>query len=368
MKDRTKLILTAALAAGSLAFLPACDKQETIDAEEIAEGEGVADDDAKYEGVDLSEVTAELLLEGDEDIFDSIDLDRDELLDRDEFEDVYDRVDVYGAFDVNEDRKVGEEEFVATMFEAWDTDGSNFVGPAEYLTGAIRWFPEDTEELENYADIDADDDGLLSKAEFVGNMDDIALFDQWDLDDDADIAKDELTGALAKIWGLEKDTKLKRNQWARPTPEPGAMVAGITVIPAVEDPQKAWGERRPKAKSTGEDAKLGEAKQGDADEIVPMIVTGRAKVVKVISDRGFWLSTNESDAKIFAVVREDAPQHEMIDIDEGDELLLTGLVLDSDEQRQVVGPLEKDAEEVIESEPFFLSIYHKQVEIVKEGG
>lgn len=355
---RLRTILVAGIAAGSLFALSACergiDDQETVEAEEIAEGEGIAERGATPDE-DRAELRAELILEGDEDLFDEYDGDSNVLLDRDEFEDMDDKANIFGVFDVNEDRKLGEEEFYGVMFERWDTDDSGLVGPVEYLDGAIKWFPGDTEELENFADIDANDDGLLSKGEFVANMDDVALFDQWDLDDDAEIAREELRSVLTQIWDVDSNKNISRDEWGGPAYDSNTVVAGIAVAPTyIDHPQASWNTR------TEADAK--DAPKTNERTRVGTVISGRATVGDVVSDRGFWLQGK--NGKVFAIVREDIPKDEMIDINEGAELELTGIVLGPKQTDAVGGTLDEKTREIISGEPAFISIYHAEIEIL----
>jgi hypothetical protein len=325
------------LATGCTHNKPNDDATETVEASEIADEEGVAPESARPE--DLGNITAELILEGDEDIFDQIDRDTNDKVDSEEFDEAAEQADIFGRFDVNSDRTVTEDELHSVMFEMWDNDDTGLITPSEYLVSALNWFPEDTAELENFADVDANDDGLLSKPEFVANMDDIALFDQWDLDDDADIARDELSRGLRKIWDVDKDSMLTVVEFTRPKPSPEPVIAGISTFEVVV---------------------------AEPYEQIGTVVTGEGEVSEVISDRGFWIG--DGDDRVFAVVREDVPSREMIDVDAGDQVELIGLMLDSGDANLVAGELEDETLEVIESEPVFLSVYHGQLNIVSDGG
>lgn len=343
MRIRWKQIAMAGLVSGALAFTGCANSsqnQETVEADEIAAGEGVADRGATVDPDDVGEITEELLFEGDEDLFDSVDRDKNRLIDRDEFEDVHDQVNIFGKFDVNADRKIGEDEFYAVMFEYWDTNENDSVSPGEYLAGALNWFPVNTSDLENFADIDADDDGVLTKGEFVGNMDDIQLFDQWDLEDDARIDRDELVTVLRTIWDVDEDQNISIDEWGGPKPEPNVPVAGIMVFPAPEPVSV---------------------------DKVGTLVTGDAMVGKVISDRGFWLTSDDGKVRLFSIVREDVPKREMIDIDSGDRLRMVGLLMKPEDVGLVAGELEKETKDTIAKESVFLSVYHGNVEFLSRA-
>ncbi len=99
-------------------------------------------------------------------------------------------------------------------------------------------------------------------------------------------------------------------------------------------------------------------------------VQGHARVTDVISDRGFWITddhgTDEVDPsqKMFVVIREDVPQTEMIDIDVGDRLELTGIVMNADDMDQLQGTLEQDTRDAIASDERFLATHWRWTRIL----
>ena len=93
------------------------------------------------------------------------------------------------------------------------------------------------------------------------------------------------------------------------------------------------------------------------------LVEGEATVTKVISDRGFYLKNPSGGDDIFAVVREDIPSHEMIDIDAGDRLKFEAW--SESKESQVAGALEADAKQAIEKSPGFLTMYWRNVDVLE---
>ncbi len=89
-------------------------------------------------------------------------------------------------------------------------------------------------------------------------------------------------------------------------------------------------------------------------------VKGEAKVKRVISDRAFWLDSGQGK-QVLAVVREDVPKKEMIDIDAGQTLRFKADVLTSKDAAALKGSLEADAKEAIDKEPLFLSMHWRDV-------
>lgn len=92
-------------------------------------------------------------------------------------------------------------------------------------------------------------------------------------------------------------------------------------------------------------------------------VEGRAEVVRVFSDRALYL---ESDAggDVLAIVREDEPEPEMIDIDKGQRLEFRARVLGRDDS--LPGELQADAKLTIQKEPAFLSMHWREVTILPD--
>ena len=97
-------------------------------------------------------------------------------------------------------------------------------------------------------------------------------------------------------------------------------------------------------------------------------VRGEAVVTKVISDRAFWLETEgvNGEEPVLAVVREDVPRHEMIDIDAGQTLRFQSEIVqaDGDAASEISGTLEADAQQAIDDEDSFLSMHWSDVRIL----
>ena len=105
-------------------------------------------------------------------------------------------------------------------------------------------------------------------------------------------------------------------------------------------------------------------------DYVGVTVSGTAYVDEVISDRGFYLTDGDNDQRLFAVVREDTPKKEMIDINEGQTLQLTGLFLEKEMRDDLAGTLEEDTKQALAQTPYFLAVHHKDIKIMSgdQGG
>jgi hypothetical protein len=101
------------------------------------------------------------------------------------------------------------------------------------------------------------------------------------------------------------------------------------------------------------------------DEYEGRWVTGEATVTEVFSDRGFYVG--EEPNRLLTVVREDAPQYDMIDIREGDRIRVTGLLLDPAWADRLTGTLEEDAKQRIAQSDRFLATYWADIAFLERG-
>lgn len=123
--------------------------------------------------------------------------------------------------------------------------------------------------------------------------------------------------------------------------------------------QHAQAQQGPQAGETVELGQFARAPQ----RYVGRSIHGEAAVTKVFSDRGFWLRT-EDGSTILAIVREDVPRPEMIDIDEGQRLRLTGDALAASSVDEVAGTLEPETKQAIRAQGTFLSTHWRNIEIL----
>lgn len=100
-------------------------------------------------------------------------------------------------------------------------------------------------------------------------------------------------------------------------------------------------------------------------DYVGATVEGKAEVTKVISDRGFWVEKDGN--KFFAVVREDAPKHEMIDINKGQTVKFEGLLLEANQWQNLTGSLEKETRQTIRQRDYFIAVYHDDMTVMNKN-
>ncbi|MCR9159153.1 MAG: hypothetical protein ACE37F_09470 [Nannocystaceae bacterium] len=91
-------------------------------------------------------------------------------------------------------------------------------------------------------------------------------------------------------------------------------------------------------------------------------VSGTGEVTRVISDRAFYIDAGPGD-EVLAVVREDVPEREMIDIDAGQTITIEGLAMPASKVDYVPGTLEQDAKEAIAEEKAFISAHWTDIDI-----
>jgi len=141
---------------------------------------------------------------------------------REEWIAMYDRV--HGSFekaDTNHDNKLSKEEWFAMYgtyegFDAADLDHDGFVTQDEMMAREKRVLTRD-KIAGNFREIDANNDGKISREEWIARYGDDSLFDQYDLDGDGVIDPDEfLAVSEAKQQfadGIAVEGKLTRAQW-----------------------------------------------------------------------------------------------------------------------------------------------------------
>lgn len=89
-------------------------------------------------------------------------------------------------------------------------------------------------------------------------------------------------------------------------------------------------------------------------------VSGTTQVVEVISDRGFWLE--QQGRRMFAVI-EEIPR-EIVDINPGQTVRLTGRVYTAETRQQIEGSLEPETRQMVGQQPAFLYVKGSDVSII----
>jgi hypothetical protein len=114
---------------------------------------------------------------------------------------------------------------------------------------------------------------------------------------------------------------------------------------------------------SGEQVTLAAFSKAPADNL-GKTVQGEATVGKVLSDRAFWVNTDAPSGPVLMIVREDVPEHDMIDVKAGQRIRFKAQSHGPQDANALGGTLEADAEEAIKSMPAFLAAHHRDVEIL----
>lgn len=88
-------------------------------------------------------------------------------------------------------------------------------------------------------------------------------------------------------------------------------------------------------------------------------VVGTARVAEVVSDRGFWLE--QDGERIFAVIAQTPQMENAVNVNQGQTVVVAGVVYDSATADQVPGELEPDAKQIIADQPAFLYVAAQNV-------
>lgn len=141
----------------------------------------------------------------------------------------------------------------------------------------------------------------------------------------------EIEGELDYVKGLKMPPPTTQGDRTVPAPDPNKAVAVTEVFAAPVD-------------------------------LIGTTVFGTAKVTSVISDRGFWVKSGGD--RIFAIVREDIPRPEMIDINAGQELKFMGVLTDGQDWELVAGDLEPETVAILKEQPYFINVYWEHIKIM----
>ena len=93
-------------------------------------------------------------------------------------------------------------------------------------------------------------------------------------------------------------------------------------------------------------------------------VIGQATVTDVVSDRGFWLESE--NARIFAIIRE-RDNEESPKLDVGDIVQLSGEIYPADETTVLEGQLDVQTASVLERQDYYVAVSTNSVNVVTRG-
>ena len=199
-KTLTASTLIFMLCTMGLAGLSACDQNglegEVTDEEGLVEEEeGVLEDE---EGVLEDEEDETGVLDEENDVFGDWDADDDDQVVQQEFVRGIEELGYFSSWDNDNDGSLTAEEFASGVFSAWAVD-QEVLTEEVYEDRAEAWFDEE-EALGEFEEVDADDDGAITQAEFVENTTTEEMLEEWDLDDSDFIEESEFGESWFNLW------------------------------------------------------------------------------------------------------------------------------------------------------------------------
>lgn len=94
-------------------------------------------------------------------------------------------------------------------------------------------------------------------------------------------------------------------------------------------------------------------------------VSGTARVVEVVSDRGFWIE--EEGQRMFTIIAEPQAAEGRVNIEAGQTLQLSGSVKQQGAGAAVPTNLEEETRRLAEQQPAFLVVHPRDVSVVSGG-
>lgn len=119
---------------------------------------------------------------------------------------------VTADWDGDGDPGLSNVEMSNALFSAWDTDGDGRLETAEFEAGAQIWFG-DRWSYAGFTDWDADGDAELTLQEFNVGLDDMAMYDAFDEDDDAHVNAPDFARIYHDVWDRDGDGTIQIAEW-----------------------------------------------------------------------------------------------------------------------------------------------------------
>lgn len=133
------------------------------------------------------------------------DRDSDGVLGQDEFSQGFFDTDLFETWDLNEDDLLDFTEFSETLYVIWDADDDGDLSADEWDDAVDAWFGEQAVNLD-LAAWDDDDDGVISRDEFAEALRTTDLLSRLDtLDEDEMIGEDELASGVFDVADIDGD-------------------------------------------------------------------------------------------------------------------------------------------------------------------
>lgn len=143
--------------------------------------------------------------------FDEWDTDDSGVLDAAEFRAGFGNAGLFERWDGDDDQRLGPEELASGLYGLWDADENGELSVEEWDRAVDRWFGERDVNL-SVALWDNDGNGVISREEFAQGLARTDLFARFDADNDALLAQDELVGGLFDTADVNDDEAFEEDE------------------------------------------------------------------------------------------------------------------------------------------------------------
>ena len=144
-------------------------------------------------------------------LVDNWDRDQDDRLSRQEYAQVIKEARLFALWDRNDDNNLDKREFAGGLFSMWDADDDGLLSSRQYNAYRDAWFEEETR-LPDFGALDADQNGSLTRREFLQNVRIDPLFDEFDADSDERIEQNEYAEGLFIMSDRDFDGHIEQDE------------------------------------------------------------------------------------------------------------------------------------------------------------
>ena len=173
------------------------------------------------------------------------DTDNDGVIDEAEFRERVFQDGVFDRWDGDDDGLISRTEFVDGIYTLWDTDDDGTLSIGEWDAAVDLWFGEDAVELASEA-WDEDGDGMISREELSSALAETDLFARLEDDNDADhlLSEEEFADGIFGIADADQDMFLgEEEDWFLVdlielfnAPDEAAVLEGAELEPVAAEP------------------------------------------------------------------------------------------------------------------------------------
>ncbi len=132
--------------------------------------------------------------------FQQWDANSNNLISRYEFHEMYTQ-NFYNDWDKDNNGIVNKEDFLSKIYVVWDIDNDNLISDTEWHEGFENNYA-DFVDIEYFA-IDTDGDGMLNFKEYIAYVEDMPIFETWDMNKDEKLNEFELSRMIFNLWDID---------------------------------------------------------------------------------------------------------------------------------------------------------------------